>query len=114
KQQENPGAMYETEIHVLRLGDAAICTNQFELFTDFGIRIQARSKALQTFVIQLAGPGTYLPTAKAVAGGGYSAVCQSNIVGAEGGQVLVDRTVEIINSFWEQDRETKFKNKLRL
>lgn len=98
KGKKNP--MYESEIHVLRIGDVAVCTNQFELFTDYGIRIQARSKAVQTFVIQLTGPGTYLPSAKAVAGGGYSAVCQSNVVGAEGGQVLVDRTVEIINGFW--------------
>src|SRR5690606_34516220 len=102
-QQNNANPLYETEIHVLRIGDAAISTNQFELFTDYGIQIQARSKAVQTFVIQLAGPGTYLPTAKAMQGGGYSAVCQSNVVGAEGGEVLVDRTVEIINSFWADD-----------
>lgn len=99
-QKGKSNLMYETEIHVLRIGDVAICTNQFELFTDYGIRIQARSKALQTFVIQLAGTGTYLPTAKAVTGGGYSAVCQSSVVGADGGQLLVDRTVEIINGFW--------------
>jgi len=111
-QQENPGTTYETEIHVMRIGDAAICTNQFELFTDYGIRIQARSKAVQTFVVQLAGPGTYLPSAKAISGGGYSAVCQSNVVGAEGGQLLVDRTVEIINSFWEENEEVKVKNNL--
>jgi hypothetical protein len=111
-QQENSDPLYGTEIHVLRMGDAAICTNQFELFTDYGILIQARSKAMQTFVVQLAGPGTYLPSAKAVAGGGYSAVCQSNVVGAEGGQVLVDRTVEIINSFWPEEKETEIKNKL--
>jgi hypothetical protein len=100
KQQNRNESLYETEIHVLRIGDAAICTNQFELFTDYGIQIQARSKAVQTFVIQLAGPGTYLPTAKAIRGGGYSAVCQSNVVGAEGGAVLVEKTVEVINSFW--------------
>lgn len=110
-QQKNPGATYETEIHVLRIGDAAICTNQFELFTDYGIRIQARSKAVQTFVVQLTGPGTYLPSAKAVSGGGYSAVCQSNVVGAEGGQILVDRTVDLINSLWEQE-EVKVKSNL--
>lgn len=98
RQKTNPN--YETEIHVLRLGDVAICTNQFELFTDYGIRIQARSKALQTFVVQLAGPGTYLATEKAIRGGGYSAVCQSNSVGAEGGQILVDRTVQLINEMW--------------
>jgi hypothetical protein len=102
KQKTNPNPDYETEIHVLRLGDIAICTNQFELFTDYGIRIQARSKALQTFVVQLAGPGTYLPTEKAMEGGGYSAVCQSNIVGAAGGQVLVDRTVALLDELWAE------------
>jgi hypothetical protein len=93
---------YETEIHVLRIGDIVICTNQFELFTDYGIRIQARSKALQTFIVQLAGPGTYLATEKAIRGGGYSAVCQSNIVGSEGGQILVDRTVKLIDEMWAE------------
>ncbi|MEX2512659.1 MAG: hypothetical protein WD398_07130 [Cyclobacteriaceae bacterium] len=112
EQQKNPDLMYETEIHVLRIGDAAICTNQFELFTDYGIQIQARSKAVQTFVIQLAGPGTYLPTEKAIAGGGYSAVCQSNVVGAEGGQVLVDRTLEIIDSFWSEESQLEIQRNL--
>lgn len=99
-QQTTPNPIHDAEIHVVRLGDIVICTNQFELFTDFGIRMQTRSKALQTFVVQLAGPGTYLPTSKAKAGGGYSAVCQSNLVGPEGGQILVDRTVELIDELW--------------
>jgi len=43
------------EVHVIRLGDMAIATNRFELYLDFGIRIKARSKAVQTFVVQLAG-----------------------------------------------------------
>jgi len=90
------------EAHVIRLGDVAICTNPFELFTDYGVRIKARSKALQTFVIQLAGPGTYLPTERAVKGGHYSAIVQSNLVGPEGGQVLVDRTVEILDELWKK------------
>jgi hypothetical protein len=101
-QKANPDPVLETEIHVLRLGDAVICTNRFELFTDFGIRIKARSKAVQTFVIQLAGEGSYLPTAKAVKNGGYSATVQSNLVGPEGGQVLVDRNIALINSLWKE------------
>ncbi len=101
EQKVNPNPQYKTEIHIIRLGDVAICTNQFELFTDYGIRIQAQSKALQTFVIQLAGPGTYLPTRDAVRGGGYSAVCQSNLVGPDGGDILVDATLELINSMWD-------------
>jgi len=101
-QQTDPKPIYEMELHVLRLGDVAICTNAFELFTDYGIRIKARSKAVQTFVIQLVGPGTYLPTAKAVRGGHYSAVVHSSLVGPEGGQVLVDRTVAVIESMWSE------------
>ena len=54
-----------------------------------------------SFVIQLAGPGTYLPTERAERGGGYGAVVQSSLVGPEGGQVLVDRTVETINELWK-------------
>jgi hypothetical protein len=91
---------YEMELHVIRLGDVAIATNDFELFTDFGIRIKAQSPALQTFLIQLAGPGSYVPTERAMRGGGYSAIIQSNVVGAEGGQVLVERTVEAIRALW--------------
>ena len=100
-QKTDPNPKMGAEIHVLRIGDVVLCTNQFELFTDYGIRIQARSNALQTFVIQLAaGAGSYLPTEKAVKGGGYSAVVQSCSVGPEGGQILVDRTVELINGLW--------------
>lgn len=102
RQKTNRNPTYRTEIHVIRIGDIVVCTNQFELFTDFGIRIQARSKALQTFVVQLAGPGTYLATDRAVKGGGYSAVCQSNVVSPEGGQVLVDRTLELIDRVWKE------------
>jgi hypothetical protein len=94
---------FTVEVHVLRIGDIAIATNPFELFHDYGAQMRARSKAEQTFVIELTGGwGRYLPTARAVAGGGYSAVVQSNMVGPEGGQVLVDRTVEMINSMWPE------------
>jgi hypothetical protein len=91
------------ELHVLRLGDVAIATNPFELFLDYGIQMKTRSAALQTFVVQLAGSdGGYLPTEKAVAGGGYSAVAESGVVGPEGGRILVERTLQVINGFWEK------------
>ena len=93
---------YPMELHTIRLGDVAIVTNPFELFLDYGIRIKARSKAVQTFVIQLTGAsGGYLATERAVQGGGYSAVVESTRVGPEGGQVLVDRTVEAVNAMWK-------------
>jgi hypothetical protein len=81
----------------------AICTNEFELYTDFGIQMKARSPAIQTFVIQLAGPGTYLPSERAMKHGGYGAVIQSSQIGPDGGQVLVERTVEALKSMWEKN-----------
>lgn len=69
------------------------------------MRIKARSKALQTFIIQLAGggkyTGTYLPTARAEAGQSYGACMYSNEVGSKGGQELVEATLEAIEELWE-------------
>jgi hypothetical protein len=100
RQKSNPH--YTMELHAIRLGDVAICTNPFELYTEYGVRIKARSKAVQTFVIQLAcASGIYVPTEEALRGGHYSTAIYSNLVGPKGGNVLVDRTVEAINSLWE-------------
>ena len=101
RQQSGDATPFTTEVHVVRIGDVAVATNQFELYTDFGIAIQARSPALQTFVVQLAGPGTYLPSARAARGGGYSATPESNEVGPEAGQVLVDHTVSVLRTLFE-------------
>ena len=92
-QQAGTVEPFTTEVHVVRIGDVVVATNQFELFTDFGVAIRARSPALQTFVVQLVGRGTYLPSGRAVRGGGYSAIAESNEVGPEAGQVLVDHTL---------------------
>jgi hypothetical protein len=110
KQKTNPHPVCRTEIHVLRLGDVAVCTNPFELFVDYGIRMKARSRAAQTFVVQLVGgsqSGSYLPTERAARGGGYSAIVQSNDVGPEGGQMLVDRTLALIDSMWTEPNQEK-------
>lgn len=94
--------VFQMELHALRLGDVAIATNEFELFTDYGVQMKARSPAVQTFLIQLTGSGGYLPTPRAVAGGSYSAIIQSSRIGPEGGQVLVDQTVKSLNKLWEK------------
>ena len=102
RQQSGDTVPFTTEVHVVRIGDVAVATNQFELYTDFGIAMKARSPALQTFVVQLAGPGTYLPSARAARGGGYSAIAESNEVGPEAGQVLVDHTVARLAELFPQ------------
>jgi hypothetical protein len=55
---------------------------------------------VQTFVVQLAGPGTYLPSERGLRGGGYCAVAESNEVGPEAGQMLVDQTVSRIRELF--------------
>ena len=102
REQNGPTEPYPTEIHVLRLGDVAIATNPFELFTQFGIQIKGRSRALQTFLIQLAGSGSYVPTESALRAGGYSAGLESNRISPKGGLELVDGTVEAINALWSK------------
>jgi sugar phosphate isomerase/epimerase len=90
-------------VHAIRLGDVAFVTNTFELFGDYGVRMQARSPATLTCVVQLAGrgtPGTYLPTERAVVGGGYSAVIESMWVGPAGGRLLVDESVRLLQQLW--------------
>ena len=108
QQGENP--MHPVECHIIRLGDAVFATNPFELFMDYGTRIRARSKALQTFLVQLgdgAGNGFYLPTQRALSGGHYSAIIKSNWVGPEGGQMLVEETLAGINELFADEAYPK-------
>ncbi len=100
RQQTEP--RLSMELHVLRLGPCAIATNSFELFLDYGIQIKARSPALHTFLVQLACTAdVYLPTERALAGGGYGAGPTVSKVGPAGGRKLVDRTVELIDALWK-------------
>ena len=91
------------EVHVIRIGDVALATNPFELYLDYGVQIKARSRAVQTFVVQRAGGGSYVPTERCVAGGAYGATPESTPIGPEGGRELVERTLELIGSLWEDE-----------
>lgn len=89
------------EVHVLRLGDIAFATNPFELFLNYGNQIRARSKAAQTFLVQLScGAQGYLPTKKAEDGSHYSAYVSSGSVGHVGGEQLVRKTLSEINDMF--------------
>ncbi len=113
-QRKEAGKVRPIEVHVLRLGDVAIATNPFELYRDYGVRIQARSPAEQTILIQLASAPQdyigYLPTQRAVEAGGlkefpmnnYSATVLTNLVGPEGGQALVEQTLAAIQELWKK------------
>ena len=101
-QKEHPN--YETELHFLRLGDVAIATNPFELYTEYGTTIKSQSPAAMTLAVQLASDcGGYLPSRRAVVGGGYSARIVDGIVGPAGGEVLVRESVKSLNTLWSRE-----------
>lgn len=99
-QKENP--KYPMEMHVIKLGEIAFATNQFELYMDYQHRIQARSPFTQTFVVQLTAQpddraGSYLCTERGQWGMGYSATVFCNKVSPSGGQQLVEETLKELN-----------------
>ena len=90
------------EVHVLKLGNIAFATNPYELFLNYGNQIRARSKASQTFLVQLCcGSYGYLPTEKAEKGSHYSAYVSSGSAGHEGGDLLVRKTLAEINGMFK-------------
>ncbi len=104
-QKENP--LFPMEMHVIRVGNIAFATNQFELYMDFQHRIQARSPFEQTFIVQLCGQpgrlsGSYLATERAAKARGYSAHLFSNQVSPEGGQTLVEETLSELNELYSK------------
>ena len=97
-QQTRP--VYPLELHILRIGDVAMATNPFEYYLDYGLRIKGRSPAVQTFVVQLAGGGTYLPTARTIPAKGYGSIPAGTLVGPEGGEAIVERTLATLQTLW--------------
>ena len=102
-QNEEPTQEHLT--HVARIGDICFATNRFELYMDYMHRMQARSPFLQTFTVQMAGTeeSCYLASERGIANKGYSASLFCNQIGAEGGQQLVEETLEILNAMKAKD-----------
>ncbi|MGY8674489.1 MAG: hypothetical protein ACKVHO_18105, partial [Verrucomicrobiia bacterium] len=95
--------MFPIEIHAVRLGDVAMVTNPFELYLDYGIRMKGRSPAVQTFVVELAGSASYLPTERAVRQGGYGAIAKTCVVGPKAGERVVSETLSLLESLWHSE-----------
>lgn len=101
-ENEAKGIPYTTYANVLRFGDIAFASNQFELYGEYQFQIQAQSPAIQTFVVQLSGHGTYLPSPKAFNNQGYGAIPFSCSVGPEGGAQLVNATVNALQKLFKE------------
>ncbi|MBX7122166.1 MAG: neutral/alkaline non-lysosomal ceramidase N-terminal domain-containing protein [Opitutaceae bacterium] len=94
-------ALFSMELHVIRLGDCAFVLNPFELYLDFGQKLQARSPAKRTFIVELACDAAgYLPTARAAKAGGYGSLIINGKVGPDGGALLVEASLQAIQSLW--------------
>ena len=99
---QNEKPTFEGKVHIARIDDMAFATNPFELFIDYGNRIRGRSPAAQTFLIQLCdGALGYLPTEKAERGSHYSAYVSSGWTGHEGGNLLVEKTLDTLKKMWD-------------
>lgn len=96
---QNATLTHPVEIHALKLGGVSIVTNPFELFVAYADRIRAGSGNPNTMVVQLTnGYEGYLPTAKAISCGGYSAGVNNGYLGAEGGDALVRESLEMLKN----------------
>ena len=93
------------DMNVARIGDAAFASNPFELYLYYGQNIKARSKAQQTFLVQLCAGASidagYLPSPDAEKFGGYGGLIINGQVGSDGGFMLADITVKEINALFE-------------
>ena len=103
-QVQNQEPTISFDMNVVRLGDIAVASNPFELYLYYGQNIKARSKAQQTFLVQLAAgadlPAGYLPSPDGEKFGGYGGLIINGQVGSEGGYKLADITVTEINKLF--------------
>lgn len=89
-------------VFVFRLAGAVFATNPFELYVDFSFRMKARCRARQAFIVQLSSnaKGGYLPTQAAVDGGSYGSKPVSTMVGPDGGDELVEKTLAAMDALF--------------
>ena len=69
----------------------------------YGVRVahQSKKSGFPTFIVQLACDfAADLPTEKAINGRGYSALGLDGMVGPEGGNMLVEQTLDLIDGIW--------------
>ena len=85
---------------ILRIGDAAICTNPAELFVEFGLQIREDSPARVTFVAELTdGYSGYIPTPLAFSRGGYETwTAPTSRLHPDAGDRIVAATRELLNA----------------
>ncbi len=88
-------------IQAVRIGDLAICTLPFEVFTETGLELKDKSPAADTFVMSLANGGYgYLPTPEQHQFGGYETWLTTNKVQKDASVILVDNLLEMLGEIF--------------
>ncbi len=94
--EESPASL---RLNVLRVGDAAICTNPGELYVEHGLAIRKKSPARVTLISELSdGYAGYVPTASAFKRGGYSTwPADTSKLAEDAGDTIVRVTRELLD-----------------
>ena len=81
-----------------RIGDLGIAAIPFEVFTEIGLEIKARSPFKETFTIELAnGSNGYVPTPPQHELGGYETWLGTNRVEREASVKITKQTLEMLD-----------------
>ncbi len=98
QQEVTASETYQTDVTVLRLGNAAMVGLGGEMFVEFQMMIKERSPFKHTYVASYTNDyAGYVATRKAFTGGSYEVWPTLNArIGREGGYAMVDKAVELL------------------
>jgi hypothetical protein len=93
---------YQSGVTVLRIGDAALVGLGTEMFVEFQLMIKERSPFEHTYVASYANDyAGYVATRRAFMGGSYEVWPTLNArIGREGGYLMVDKAVELLEELY--------------
>jgi hypothetical protein len=93
------GDTIQATIQAFRIGELGVASSPFEVFTETGLEIKARSPFKDTFTIELAnGSNGYLPTPRQHDLGGYETWLGTNRVEREASEKIKARALELLQS----------------
>jgi len=96
-------ATFQFVVTALRLGEVALVGLPGEIFVEFGLMIKERSPFRHTYVSAYSnGHAGYIATRRAFVGGSYEAWHGSARAGREGGYLMVDKAVELLQELYAQ------------
>jgi len=93
---------YQSDVQVLRLGEAALVGLGGEMFVEFQMMIKERSPFRHTYVASYTNDyAGYVATRPAFVGGSYEVWPTLNArIGREGGYLIVDKAVELLEELY--------------